>query len=152
MVFCSSSGWFTSLHLTRLCLILMNMVILCFFVRGATSAPSPLGYFTVAHYNKLSICQPQAPDYRAKPAPCGAILNQRLSSLWRDKQRLTVLSSLPAVSFFFLYEGSTLVLTPQGLRLAFYWGWIGCVWLTKQRCLLCCDGYKYIMRWQKMNY
>lgn len=74
--------------------------------RGHICSKPPLGYFTVAHYNKLSICQPQAPDESqtctlrrdTQPAP--------VQSLERQTQRLTVLSSPPSLStFFFSFLG-----------------------------------------------
>lgn len=66
------------------------MVILCFFiVKEATSAPSSSLLWDVLLLHIIASClyANLRLQTRAKPAPCGAILNQRLSSLWRDKHK-----------------------------------------------------------------
>lgn len=86
------------------------------------------------HYNKLSICQPQAPDSsqtctlrrKTQPTP--------VQSLETQTQSLAVLSFSPLRAFFFFlffYMKVQDCLNPTGSEgQPFYRGWIGRVWLT----------------------
>lgn len=94
-----------------------------------TFSNSPLGYFIIAHYNKL-VYKPTSGS-RLEPNLNPAAQHFTTACPFSgEADTKTDSPSNSSLSVSFLHGGSLhVVLTPQGLRLAFYWDWIGCFWL-----------------------